>query len=603
MRLANTHDTFEPRLGFTSRERWILALILVGAACLRFVGVSHHLRRGTGVFDEGNNFVAAVLGMWTMHSADPHVYSGYAGFFNWMLFLPMGLGERLYGEPGAYLAGRFLVATFSVVNVLLMALVVKQRAGAAAALFGAALLAASRGEVSSAHYITADILIVTAFLTLLLVRPPRTGVVLGLAIAIKYTALILTPVAIWETVRRGGTRAVWRAAGFTLFSFALAAPFAVRGLLAWDDQGAGLLHAIRSYYSSPASGRNPFAYFGEATLTAHVNLGSLGLLLALLSPVLARRRLDLLSPVVLIIASELAMAPADVVYPRHALPASAAFALLAALSFDGLWKRFAVSLWVRGVTAALLITQPLFAASAVTRGYASAPEIDRAADWIESNIPAGRRIVTSLERFQLSEGYEVRHGAQVRQFSEADLGFFDLVVLVGPETRRSLIDCKEVARFSDAGNEDGALVIKAPCAEKPPRVTAPTDIFPKGTEAAWDLDPQTSVRFGEGAIQFGARWQEPLDAAVIHLSVGDSPGEWPQKLQLSILDKGGAWSLVDPVLLRPGQRRKQRPPFGQSYVLPAASGGVFGIRFERVRGGEFSVSNVALYRTGLVADP
>jgi|CXWL01.1.fsa_nt_gi hypothetical protein len=603
--MAKPFDTFESPPRFTSRERWLLALILVAAAGLRFIGLSHHLRRGTGVFDEGNNFVAAVLGMWTMHSADPHVYSGYAGFFNWMLFLPMGLGERLYGEPGAFLAGRLLVAAFSVVNVLLMALVLKRRGGTAAALFGAALLAASRGEVSSAHYITADILVATAFLTLLLIRPHRggrpsptaaTGVVLGLAVAIKYTALVLTPVAILETFREGGVRAVRRAAGFTLLAFALAAPFAVRGLLAQDDQGAGLLHAIRAYYGSAVSSGNHLGHFGEATATAHVNVGSLGLLLALLSPALARRRLDLVSPIALIIAAEVAMAPADVVYPRHGLPASAAFVLLAALAFDGLWKRFAVSWTVVAASAGLLIIQPLLAACAVTQGYLRPAEIDRAADWIEANVPAGRRIVTSLERFRLGDGYEVRFGPQVRHFPEAELAFFDVVVLVGPETTRLLTGCKEVARFSDVGNEGGALVIKAPCREKSARVRAPTDIFPEGTEAAWDPDPNTSARFGEGAIQFGARWQEPVEAAVIHLRVGDSRGEWPQRLQVSLLDKGGEWRLVDPTLLRPGQRRKQLPPFGQSYVLPEESGGVFGIRFERVRGGEFSVTDVAVYR-------
>jgi len=172
------------------------------------------------------------------------------------------------------------------------------------------------------------------------------------------------------------------------------------------------------------------------------------------------------------------------------------------------------------------------------------------------------------------------------------------VVLVGPEATRLLTRCQEVARFIDAGNEENGLVIKAPCGEGPSLVRAPTSIFPEGTEAAWDLDPQTSARFGDGAIQFGAKWQEPIEAAAIHLRVGDSPGDWPQRLQVSLLNKGGEWRMVDPILLRPGQRRKQMPPFGQSYVLPEESGGVFGIRFERARGGEFSVTDVAVYRPG-----
>ena len=67
--MANPHGASESPQGFTRRGRGLLALILVIAACLRFPGVSHHLWRGAGTFDEGNNFVAAVLGMWTMRSA------------------------------------------------------------------------------------------------------------------------------------------------------------------------------------------------------------------------------------------------------------------------------------------------------------------------------------------------------------------------------------------------------------------------------------------------------------------------------------------------------------------------------------------------------
>src|SRR5689334_6771375 len=89
----------------TSRPRAValaLAGILVAAASLRLAGIEHHLQHGAPQFDERNNFVDPILKMWATRSADPTVYMGYAGFFNYLAFLPVGIGHRTAGEVGAY---------------------------------------------------------------------------------------------------------------------------------------------------------------------------------------------------------------------------------------------------------------------------------------------------------------------------------------------------------------------------------------------------------------------------------------------------------------------------------------------------------------------
>ncbi|MFI5184054.1 MAG: ArnT family glycosyltransferase, partial [Vicinamibacteria bacterium] len=178
------------------------------AAALRFAGLGHHLAHDPMDFDEMNNFVEPILRMWRTGSADPTVYSGYPGFFNWLAFVPVGLGQRLAGSYGAYVGGRALVACFGVANVWLAYRACRAFVGPGPSLLGAALMAVSRGSVRAAHAITPDVLVATATLALLLVVQRATGrrgwigagVLCGAATAVKYTGLLTLPlllVGLW----------------------------------------------------------------------------------------------------------------------------------------------------------------------------------------------------------------------------------------------------------------------------------------------------------------------------------------------------------------------------------------------------------------------
>src|SRR4249920_3735177 len=126
-------------------ERAALLVILAAAAMLRFAGIAHHLAADPLDFDETHNFIEPIGRMWRSGSPDPTVYSGYPGLFNWLAFLPVGVGRRLGGATGAYVAGRAVVAAFGVLNVLLIHRLARRILGAGSALFAAALLAFSRG--------------------------------------------------------------------------------------------------------------------------------------------------------------------------------------------------------------------------------------------------------------------------------------------------------------------------------------------------------------------------------------------------------------------------------------------------------------------------
>src|SRR5688572_4111155 len=87
-------------------RRIVLASLLVTAALLRLGGLDHGVRRGSAAGDEQHNFVAPILGWWYGPSADSGVRPGYPGFFSYLAFVPVVVGERLDGERGAYVAAR-----------------------------------------------------------------------------------------------------------------------------------------------------------------------------------------------------------------------------------------------------------------------------------------------------------------------------------------------------------------------------------------------------------------------------------------------------------------------------------------------------------------
>src|SRR5207247_1862928 len=179
-----------------------------------------------------------VLRMWRTGSLDPTVYTGYAGFFNHLIALPVALGLRLGAETGAATAARAVVAGFGVVSVALACLLARPQTGGHGALLAAALLAVSPLEVRSAHYVTPDVVVGTAMLAALLVlarghargRDPRAetlaGVLLGAATAVKYTGLLLAPAIAVERMGKGRGRGLWRVALAAAAAFAACAPFA-----------------------------------------------------------------------------------------------------------------------------------------------------------------------------------------------------------------------------------------------------------------------------------------------------------------------------------------------------------------------------------------
>jgi 4-amino-4-deoxy-L-arabinose transferase-like glycosyltransferase len=590
-------------------ERLALAAVLLAAAALRFAGLTHHLARAGLEYDERTIFVEPVLRMWRAGSVDPTVYTGYAGFFNYVIAVPVALGRRLGAETGGAAAARGTVAAFGVLSVLLAYALARPRLGRGA-LLAAALLAVSPLEVRSAHYVTPDVVVGTALLGTLLVlargRDGRAevmaGVLLGAATAVKYTGLLLAPAIATDRWTTGRARGLWRVALGAVAAFAACAPFAVLQL---RRQGAELAWAFQSYYGRDAAA-NRFAQ-GDASLAAAPlwivagALGPVGCVLALAGVLLFRPRRVLLPLVAVVIAAAVALAPANLVYPRHLVPVAVVTPLLAAAGWRAAGDRLAAGRSRAAVLAALLLATlapPAVASLRLVGRYLSAPAVDRAAEWIEGHVPAPARVAVSLDRFALDPArFEVRTVRSFRELAPDVRAHFDLVVATRRETEGwpgfitlSTFESEE----PDAGL---ALLALSPVAPPSVRQAAPGRLRAsqgqEGVGAAFDQDPGSAWEAPSGPGWVETLWAEPIEVDRVEVEAGPGPQAWPQDVVLLGTVDGASWQAIDVFGLRPNRPAKQRSgaPHGQVYVLtPPLT--LRGVRLERAEGGPWSLATV-----------
>ena len=589
-------------------ERWALLAVLLVAAALRFTGLTHHLARAGPEYDERTIVVDPILRMWRTGSLDPVVYTGYAGFFNYLAAVPVRLGLLVGGETGAAAGARALVAAFSLLSVALVHAVARPRLGALGALLAAALLALSPLEVRSAHYITADVAVGTAMLAALLVmdraRGARgevmAGVLLGAATAAKYTGLLLAAAIVVDLWVKGRPRGLWRVALAAALTFAVCAPYA---LLQAGRQGSELAFAFQSYYGRDAAAnrmaQGDASQAGAPLAIVAAAAGPVGCALAVAALALYRERRTLLPWLAVAGGAVVFLAPANLVYPRHLVPAAAVVPLLAAAG----WRAIADRLQGRGARTAVLAAlavaalAPLAVESArLVARYVRTPAVDQAAEWIESHV-AGATVGVELDRLTLDPArFEVRTVRSLRDLGPELRAHFDLLVA----TRRQAegwTGVTSVARFeSEEPNEGLDLLVIRPTTPRAARPIAPRVVRASQTDgmaAAWDGDPRSAWTAPEGPGWMEAYWPDVVDLERVEVEAGPGPAAWPQDLVLLGTADGESWMPLPSFALRPNRPAKQRgdAPHGQIYVLtpPAA---LRGLRIERHAGGPWSLAAV-----------
>ncbi len=590
-------------------ERALWAVLLLAAASLRFLGIAHHVDRGSPDFDEQNNFIRPIERMWREGTLDPTVYQGYAGFFNWLAAAPVLAGSRLAGFEGSYAAGRGVVAAFGVLNVLLAGLLARRFGGPWAGLFAGALLAVSRLDVRAAHHITPDVLVGSAVLGVLLLldRPSlsrgaeaRVGAVVGLGAAVKYTGFLgAIPAGVAALLQPGFVPRSVRMGLVAVVAFALAAPYAVLELTSRGSQLSGMLH----YYGEKAERRKQerggLGGFREALGYVEQSAGPVALGLALAAPLLFRDRRRLAPALATVAAGIAAMAPAAQVFPRHVVPVAVVVAALAGIGFaalSALGRR-----WAPLVALGLAATSLPFQADAsirLTAHYLEPSAVQLAAEWLEADPKHGGVVLTTLPRLALDPSrFEVRRVGDVLATHRGLLGQADFVVTLGEDEAAGLGAFPERARFpSEDGIGAGLVAVFTPPGDARSGLT-PVALEAAAAESARavDGDPATAWAAPAGPTALELRFRAPARVRRVEVEVGASGADWPQRLELFGLDEQGAWQPLVTEALRPATDNRQRSgtPHGQIFVIagPAVSRG---LRLVRGNGAAWSLAEVRI---------
>jgi len=590
------------------RSEWAaLVLLLIVAAALRFTALDRDFQFGGPSFDERHNFIQPVHWMWERGTADPHVYSGYPGLFNHLIFVPVTLARELVGLEAAYVAARAVVAGFGLANVLLVWVLGRRLFGSLPALVGAGLLALSRTGIREAHQISPDVLVATALLGLLLVlwhpgAGPRhdlaAGALLGLATAVKYTGLMLAPALLASLAARGRLRRLLPSLGAAALAFAIGAPYAVFQRDA--ERGAGLLASLQHYFGPEtfrdAASQDPERLGLQALLPLlHHDMGRIALLLALLSFALWRRPAIIGPPACVVAASAVAMAFATMSFPRHALVALAATAVLVMAGMAGalakLPRRLAPALG-GGIALAVLLVPASNAATFFARLLQ--PSGARLAQgWLADRLSGPARIATSLYGLPLPrERFEVRAGLVLADYPLALLDHFDAIV-----ARERELDVPaswtEAARFETPETPAALLVLRPAPRRRGGLAPAPSSVAASEhgpvAELAFDGEASTAWSAGPGRGWIEARWDTPLLVERVDVDVGD-PAHWPQRLLL-LGGEGGRSERLEAPRLRPRFDQLRGLPHGQVFILTPPRR-LDALRLLRQEGGAWSVAEI-----------
>jgi hypothetical protein len=590
--------------------RWVYAALLVVAASTRLVGLGHELRAGSGpMIDEVDNFVDPTLGMWTRGSLDPTICSGYAGLFNHLIYFPVGLGQRLGGHAGAYVGARAFVAVISLVSIMLMFALVRRMAGRGAALFAACLLTLSRGEIREAHQVSPDVVVAALMLGMLLLlskeRAGRwsavaAGVLLGVAIAVKYTGILLLPglvVGLW--VNRPLRHATAPTLLAAVAGFVLTAPYAVVAAAQGGGRfgGMGFLHAVKVYYGG-GLGENRFVStgifdLGDVTSLLTLNLGwvASALVIAALAFYRPTRGLLPIASIALVYAG--ALGAANHFYPRHGLVLASALTVLAGCglaSVERLRPR-------RGVVLALglvALAMPAWTATQLVRGYVEDAPAEKAARWLDTNGGPKTSVVTSWAVLGVDrERLEVLRVDSLNTLPPRALETFSLILTSREAEVGRLVEMAEVVE-TFAPHTVLFRPRRAPeWQQAPPPAAASASEHAENAQAPWDVDRKTLwVGSGHGSW-LEARWQPPVAIDAVEIDAGKE-GLWPRDLRLEALGADGEWHVPEVLPLRPRareeQRRGSRP--GQLFLLDAPQT-IRGLRIAQVgSGGRWGIAEI-----------
>jgi hypothetical protein len=589
----------------------LLALLLL-AGGLRFTGLSWGLRHPVHI-DE-RYFVGSTAAMIRAGDLD-HREHRYPGLYFFLLAPGMRwLGPEMDGPKG-YLLARAVSASFGVLNVALLYLVGVRLVGRFGGFAGALLLAVMPLDNMISHQVRPETALTTAAVLAIgsfrlvgeeLRGDILSGLTLGLAAALKYTAPFLLPSYLASR---------WLAPGKRLRGALLAV-----GLMAAVSllcTPAALLHPVR-YFGHTATVTNSYyvgyAEKGEAGgasrgLTTFGNhlayylrdgyqaLGALGSLLCLAGIVLSLSRVPrewgpiLLHP----LTTLLVMSTATLVFPRQILQAMPLLCLMAGIAVQAVarWRG-----WAAVAVTVLAAVAPLRASAAFSRALTRPTSEDLALDWIEAHVPPGSRVLETRPEADFGERPGAAVGVDPKRY-EVRL----YASRPGPERKQELSLLVPRVAVVITGSQGGGswaaglrTVFRAPddlelrtpehpvsCAAAEPagaRWTA-SGLVESGSSRSW-----TSPGPMRGGEWVQVDFDRPIPLGEVEVLLGNRPQRRPPRFAVATAGEAGRYEVVPSANAHPSlgeEEAADRPP---SLLLVLDPVPVRGVRIEELDPGE-----------------
>jgi 4-amino-4-deoxy-L-arabinose transferase-like glycosyltransferase len=202
----------------------VLALVLVGAAAMRLVGIRYGLPYGNLLNPDESTSVPRAWAMSHGGGVDPHPFFDYPSLLIYLL-APL----QAWQDAPSYLTARIVAVVVGLVGVAAAWWLGEKSYGVVAGGVAAAVTAVAGVHVAYSRMAVADILLTTlitiALALLVTGRIEAAGVVVGLATAAKWPgALAFAPIV---AVAWGQWRRVAYAGGLAALAFVLTSPFAL----------------------------------------------------------------------------------------------------------------------------------------------------------------------------------------------------------------------------------------------------------------------------------------------------------------------------------------------------------------------------------------
>lgn len=559
------------RLG---RHLALLGLVLV-AAVLRYTGIGWGLRHTPHV-DE--HYFVQYTG-WMLDRGDlDHLFYEYPALLFYILAPVLAFHHPPDMGPGAYLAARVVFATFGIASVVLTHRLASPLVGPIGAFVAAALVAVSPLEVRTAHMVRPDVVLETFVLLALLafrrepLRPhveALAGAALGLATAVKFSAVLLAPSYIAQRLGQGRFRwpGALLAAAVSLVTFAVLSPYT---FLNAREAFAGAAHQVKFHYADQGQPAEEFSgMLGSYGWAAVEALGPLGMAAVLAGALIWRREWRQWAPLAMLpVVTILVFSTADVRRVRFLIPT---LGVLCVFAGKAVAEVFARSRWAGAGVALLVLAPPLTASVRYVIGISQPQVRDRAADWIESHIPPGSRVLTTTAAdIGLDPTrYEVLRVDRLdektwRQALHAD------VLLAAPSDDRQM--ARRLARLATIEPETPLagprLLILAVPAEQRPRylsLAPPVVLASENGERAASLrDGDLGTTWRTLANQDGSPWieavfPEPRELRGVELQMGNGELRHQGRNVHVLVPEGSGWRRVQTWHARPDLELQKEP--------------------------------------------